>query len=419
MAKADASQSVSALQYGNDTMPMSRLPSTYPSASALDSASLLTGNHRNAQAERIGRLQRSRIFFYLTIMAAIMFTINILQIALMPHIRSKGWILTFPIVVFASMSTALVAYVMKVRETLKESWDRAEVSQRVTWVGILASILLPIVFCEFIYINLVAVPSFNKIVWTSTVDLPETANLPAIIWVALNKETFGPPACNVSLSEHDYGSSCSGNMELDNSFTDGNGTYGLFDPSRSRPQLALNGSGYLTLNFTAYSSKYDKNSAYPPNVIWLLLDPALVSNFTYIYSCGFTEMMDLILAPAVGESLMTIEQSRINDDIGSLDESSDSLGPYANCSRKGFSHYNRWDARLTSVSTINAGKCITGSSAPLDNTCVGNLLVTYSSLSVTTQTSSHSIGWKQMLLDEGSIVGGITFVTWFFGIFVA
>jgi hypothetical protein len=113
-------------QHGNNTVPMPQLPSSNSSAPTAQLLSLpcpLTGSHRKTRSARI---ERSSLFLYLTAMAAIMFTINILQIVFMPKFRSKAWIQAVPIIIFTVMSIALVAYIIKAYEALKVSWDRAE-----------------------------------------------------------------------------------------------------------------------------------------------------------------------------------------------------------------------------------------------------------------------------------------------------
>jgi hypothetical protein len=127
-------------------------------------------------------------------------------------------------------------------------------------------------------------------------------------------------------------------------------------------------------------------------------------------------MMDVTLAPVLGDHTMQIEQSTINDYVGSLDESSISTRP--DCSRKDYRHYSRWTSKFTTSRTVPSNECHTRPSSQIGNPCIGHFFLSISSLLLTTQTSSHSIEWKQMLLDEGSIVGGITFLTWFLGIFI-
>lgn len=44
------------------------------------------------------------------------------------------------------------------------------------------SILLPVVLCEFGYLNWSAVPTYQTIVWTTAVDAPKTFTLPTIVF---------------------------------------------------------------------------------------------------------------------------------------------------------------------------------------------------------------------------------------------
>jgi len=50
--------------------------------------------------------------------------------------------------------------------------------------------------------------------------------------------------------------------------------------------------------------------------------------------------------------------------------------------------------------------------------CLFTVSLSMASSLVTKQRSSHGTDMGQIILDEGSILGGVLFFTWFFGIFV-
>ncbi len=119
------------------------------------------------------------------------------------------------------------------------------------------------------------------------------------------------------------------------------------------------------------------------------------------------------LSAAVSQHAIYLRQTTIADDVGAIIEVS------GDCSADIYTHYNQYE---TSVQTL---PMITGQDSQCDlglpnyaGPCPAVLTMSYSSLLVTTLRSSHGTDWLKMLLEEGSIVGGIMFVTWFFNIFV-
>lgn len=106
--------------------------------------------------------------------------------------------------------------------------------------------------------------------------------------------------------------------------------------------------------------------------------------------------------PALGTNNLILSQTTIIDSVGAIELSSHS----PNCATKRYSQYNTYTADVSSIGLTNPN----GNGVLFDTgTCV-----TFSSFLVTTQTSKRGSDWKQMLLDEGSITGGVTFFTWFF-----
>jgi hypothetical protein len=63
-----------------------------------------------------------RFFVSLTAISAVMFVINILQIALMNHINHWSWIFVFPVTTFVLMLLMLLYWIHRNRRTLLRSW---------------------------------------------------------------------------------------------------------------------------------------------------------------------------------------------------------------------------------------------------------------------------------------------------------
>jgi len=67
------------------------------------------------------------------------------------------------------------------------------VQRRTAWLGVTASILLPILVCQFLYMPLVAVPTWRTAQWTTSIGPLQAANWPAVI-VSVNSVRPSPDA---------------------------------------------------------------------------------------------------------------------------------------------------------------------------------------------------------------------------------
>lgn len=88
-------------------------------------------------------------------------------------------------------------------------------SKRTAWVGVATSVLLPVIFCEFIYLNAVAVPQYGTKVWATTLSNAATLQPPSIFVYTYELGPNGILLANATAAM-EYNSclfSASGNME--------------------------------------------------------------------------------------------------------------------------------------------------------------------------------------------------------------
>lgn len=117
----------------------------------------------------------------------------------------------------------------------------------------------------------------------------------------------------------------------------------------------------------------------------------------------------------VGRTQLSLEQINVNDKVKDIDYSD-------NCSDPAFRNYITYRFTLSNYATdlLGSGCGIVGNVPPDDPTdprpCIGDIDIRYSTMLVTNQTSAYRKNWIDMLTDEGGIIGGIMFITWFMGI---
>ena len=147
----------------------------------------------------------------------------------------------------------------------------------------------------------------------------------------------------------------------------------------------------------------------------MIFDPKFLTDgvFEKAYECG---LITAFLFPARGRSQVSLEMITIDDEVKAFNYS---YNPQ--CDIDAFRHYNTYRTSFISYEVNNDPGCLISSSTPPpDQTdplpCVGDVDIHFSSMLVTEQTSDYAKDWVGMLTDEGGIVGGIMFVTWFLGI---
>ncbi|KAK0776913.1 hypothetical protein LTR57_011314 [Friedmanniomyces endolithicus] len=370
-----------------------------------DRATLLGSKSHSAAREKHARFRvkasRSRIFGALTLLSAVMLTINIVQIVLLERIVNSVFLrIGVPTIVFGSLILALLLWVLPYRLTLLETWQDASKSRRSAWIGNCLSILLPIILCEFVYLNLVAVPAFKSKVWSTSVQANSNLTAPSF---AIHQQD---PSIQVVFGDCvAYGDpmvNCSQNTHADASI----GLVLSFNASVSA--VVLSQARGLAI---PYNVSYNSSQGGYQGATWEFIVYDSHQDANIIQTCD--PIVPIWLSAAVSQHAIYLRQTTIADDVGAIIEVS------GDCSADIYTHYNQYE---TSVQTL---PMITGQDSQCDlglpnyaGPCPAVLTMSYSSLLVTTLRSSHGTDWLKMLLEEGSIVGGIMFVTWFFNIFV-
>ncbi|KAK0275426.1 hypothetical protein LTR35_011128 [Friedmanniomyces endolithicus] len=388
-----------------------------------DRATLLGAKAHSSSREKHTRfrvrMSGSRIFGALTLLSAVMLTINVIQIVLLERIVNSVFLLVgVPAIVFGLLILALLLWVLPHRTTLLETWQDASSkhialtiessilahsiieSRRSAWIGNCLSILLPIILCEFVYMNSVAVPAFKTKVWSTSLQANYNLTAPSFAIHQQDRSVqvvfgdcvaYGPPVVN-----------CSENIYTDASI----GLVLSFNASASA--VVLSQARGLAI---PYNVSYNSSQGGYQGATWEFIVYDSHQDTNLIQQCD--PIVSIWLSAAVSQHAIFLRQTTIADDVGAIIEVS------RDCSADIYTHYNQYE---TSVQTL---PMITGQEDQCDlglpnytGPCPAVLTMSYSSLLVTTLRSSHGTDWLKMLLEEGSIVGGIMFVTWFFNIFV-
>ena len=101
----------------------------------------------------------------------------------------------------------------------------------------------------------------------------------------------------------------------------------------------------------------------------------------------------------------------MDDEVGVLSSNTDEDTRFCN---DGSGAYKYYDTEMTTITTggdLNSATCN-------DVVCHGRVQIHLSSAVVTKQTSRHGTSAIQIFSDEGGLLGGILFLTWFFSIFI-
>lgn len=84
------------------------------------------------------------------------------------------------------------------------------------------------------------------------------------------------------------------------------------------------------------------------------------------------------------------------------------------CSK--YTNYKYYTADPYSTGGFNLTGCDVSLTNP-PKLCLLQIVIRYKTFIVTTMRGTRKLAMQQMLIDEGGIVGGVMFVTWFFSIF--
>jgi hypothetical protein len=171
---------------------------------------------------------------------------------------------------------------------------------------------------------------------------------------------------------------------------------------------------------------YVDNSAasrgYPPQIYVGFFDPYVTFNMAdFLYVCGNPLVYYCVLPQATTFSSLSFhaETFMLDDKVGALSEE---RLPASYCSSEilGLSNYTYFDGRYDSTlgGDLYNSSCDLGVNGDISTPCQFSLQLAMASSLITTQKSSRGTNTLQIFIDEGSILGGITFFAWFFSIFV-
>lgn len=124
---------------------------------------------------------QSRAFLYLTMAAVVMIIINITQAFLINHLHTMAWILVFPLADFLLLLAAIAARTAISYKNVRTAWNAASGADRAAWLGAILSIVLPIIVCQFLYMPLVALPSWHQNTWTTSLHVDQNLPLPGVV----------------------------------------------------------------------------------------------------------------------------------------------------------------------------------------------------------------------------------------------
>lgn len=144
-----------------------------------------------------------RAFLYLTMAAAVMIIINITQAFLINHLHTMAWILIFPLIVFLFLLLLIASRTAISYKSVRAAWNAANGADRAAWLGAILSIILPIVVCQFLYMPLVALPSWHQTTWTTSLKVDETLPFPRVGFVYQGYLDMNIQNLNCSVSQMD------------------------------------------------------------------------------------------------------------------------------------------------------------------------------------------------------------------------
>ncbi|KAK4545569.1 hypothetical protein LTR36_002919 [Oleoguttula mirabilis] len=394
------------------------------------SASRRPHDSEKQQVVQSGNRIKYRLLLSLTVMSAVLFLLNILQIALLEYVSSVAWIVGAPLVALALMSGALVVWMLRHRMDLMASWRGADAAARTVWIGVFLTIMVPTLVCEFIYMNFTAVPAWKTTVWTTSLDTQEYLRFPSFTvtpvvvnadW-SFNWTGSGLPAvdCQVNYDPNTHNgqgvTNCTNNVKLLGPSGNPEPPALLFDAETS-PIYIENSQQHvdLTLNFFLDNANTTDQLA----LLVSFFDPAL----TKIVSanggpaCNNPDKFTTYGAHSYGGNQIYLKVQTVVDQFNALNNQSAAESP--SCSNPGLRTYDYYPASGFYTGSGTPAHCVLSSDS-VDQTanCQTQLSIFFDSFLVQKQTSERGTNWKRMLLDEGSIVGAICFVMWFLTIYV-
>lgn len=314
------------------------------------------------------------------------------------------------------------------RNAMRQDADTDIGKQRVAWIGVILSILLPILICEFVYLNAWALPKYRKKTWTADLNFESTLRAPSLLMIAFKAFDRLPQAVFTANGScyYDPNGYCNENMTWNKTYS--NIEYHLFNSSSPRVPL---GPGANVVIYNPLTCKCTRNhqstiakkrtgnssgNTIEPYLYYALIDGELLQDLDSILpyiggSPGGCSLFDAQYVPVMGTNYITVEPYKMDDAVGALQ----SPEIPAACAKH--TNYTYYRSSINHFAYTDRSTCDVGSHN-FTGPCMSATHISFATNMVTTQQSKHGTDWMQMLTDEGSIAGGIMFFTWFLGIYV-
>ena len=171
-------------------------------------------------------------------------------------------------------------------------------------------------------------------------------------------------------------------------------------------------------NSSSIMDDYNTKAPQNPVLYTLLYDHRLnTSDVSQALDCGVIGWTEV---PALGSNTFTIAASMINDPLGLMLKSEEIPEQCRELVTRiyGWSTpYTQYNFRISSSGTAYENYCDV-SRNPQTQGCLSQILIRYSTFITTKMKSVHETGKKEILIDIGSIVGAIQFLTWFLTIYM-
>ena len=293
--------------------------------------------------------------------------------------------------------------------------------RRAAWIGIYLSIQLPLLVCQYVYMDAWALPKWNKTEWTTSVSYEDPMMPPAILIVQSQRDEVAFANVNGAYGRchNRTASDCDKNMSWNNHYSDENTniSYHMFNPIS--PQATLRDQDNLRIDINV---TWDgRNGDADPWLYFVLIDPRLIDDLPDLLPTLWPSSCDFLTAqylPTIGTNYIYVERFDIDDSRGALSKKR-SLAT-CNKQKKEYRNYSsyRWTAThigLTDASSCNvSGKAYKNNSSP----CPSSTRIIIPNHMVTKRSSQRKTDKLKMITDEASIAGGVLFFTWFLGIYI-
>ncbi|KAL9110271.1 MAG: hypothetical protein Q9227_005178 [Pyrenula ochraceoflavens] len=360
-----------------------------------------------------------RKFYYILIQLSLCIAfVNILQVALLGVIINTAWIIVPPVVILTLFIGRLIHHVMfdqsEKFEKFWEAWRGSTRWERLARLGVLLNVVVNIVLVEFVYLNGVAIPGFKSFTWKTSLEPTTSFQAPsiALIQEVGNHKRGSLPQSNTALTQFcKMQHNLSKNQRCVQTFYKSDTQWGTLAYS------IFNGASFGPLKTGTdldllYGFQYNPVTSTPMLGLAAFDSTFSLSDFSAALNCGLITWGNF---PAGGRAQLAIEQTLVSDDLGAFNRTAPCPGF---TSAKKFSSYRTVPLSLVPWKADTACKTRPADEEGESKYCNGDIDVYFSSGLVTVQTSGRGKDWVGIFIDEGSIVGGVSFVIWFLGIYV-